>query len=849
MMMKSYYLIIFLLLLTPTLLIWQHFGMGRVIVISPLQPHGARITDDSERDNGNSVSSLTLGRDAIVMRCKLGRAVSYPFCKMQFLLGVAGKGVDLSQFDTIVLNMRHSESSPQSIKLHLVNFEPEISNVDDWNSQRFNEAEIEPAGQSTVTVPVAVLRTADWWRSSRKVPLSRSYTRLDNVTAIELSTGNVPPGQPVTIELLSLQLHGKWISQSKLLMGLVSAWIGFGILGLLNMQARSAELRQQTRYLRTLIDTLPLWVWLKDTGDRYLAVNQVKAAACGHSVDEMVGKSDQELWPPELAGPFHSTDTEVLTTRQRATVEEAIASEDGLVWMETYRTPVLDEDGTLLGMVGASRDISERKAAEDAREKALAEAVRLAHLRSEFLAQMSHELRTPLNAILGYAQILQQDPHLTKRQSGGLATIHESGRHLLNLINDILDLARIEAGKLRLDPSDVDPADLLRIVGDIIRVKAEEKSLSFEFRASPDLPAVVRADDKRLRQVLLNLLGNAVKFTDRGKIVLNVQRVAAAGDGRGSVRLRFEVEDSGIGMSGEQLARIFQPFEQVGDIRRREAGTGLGLAISQQLIWLMGGNIQVRSEFGKGSLFWFELDLPIAAPLMTDLSAQARISGYEGSRKKILIVDDVPHNRAMLIAALQPLGFEVFDAKNGAECLEMLDGARPDLIVMDVMMPLMDGREATRRIRRRPEFAGLPIIIFTASASPEDEAMNLEAGASAFIAKPIELDLLLKTIGDLLSLTWIHDEIALENAEEAVDFVAPPPHEIETLYGLARGGNMSMIKAHADYLKQLDQRYIPFASRLRQLAVSYKSKAIMTLVERHRSKPAVTQAEGPAAKT
>jgi CheY-like chemotaxis protein/nitrogen-specific signal transduction histidine kinase len=506
---------------------------------------------------------------------------------------------------------------------------------------------------------------------------------------------------------------------------------------------------------------------------------------------------------------------------------------------------VLDEDGTLLGMVGVSRNISERKAAEEAREKALAEAVRLARLRSEFLAQMSHELRTPLNAILGYAQILQRDPQLSKRQAVGLVTIHESGQHLLTLINDILDLARVEAGKLNLDSTDIDLSNFLRIVDDIIRVKAEEKSLSFDLRASPDLPAAVRVDDKRLRQVLLNLLGNAVKFADHGEIVLSVRRVATSGNGQTTVRLRFEVEDSGIGMSEEQLSRIFQPFEQVSDIRRREAGTGLGLAISQQLIRLMGGNIQVRSKLGKGSLFWFELDLPVAEPLVTELSVQAQIRGYEGPRKKILVVDDVPHNRAMLIEALQPLGFDVFDAKNGEECLEMLDGVCPDLIVMDVMMPVMDGREATRRIRRMPQFAGIPIIIVTASASREDEAKNLEAGANAFIPKPIEHYGLLKIIGNLLSLTWTHDKIAPENAEETGDFVAPPQDEIETLYRLARLGNMGMIRERADYLKQLDPHYIPFASRLRHLADSYQSKAIMTLVERYRTKPEVTRTESP----
>ncbi len=834
-MKRSYYLITFLLLLTPALLIWQHFGMTRVLEISPRQPYGVRVTDDSQVNNGNSVSSLEVTKDSIIMRCKLGRAATYPFCKLQFLLGAGGKGVDLSRFDTISFDMRYSEPAPQLIKLHLMNFEPEFSTVSDWNSQRFNEAEIEPAGQASFTIPMNVLRTADWWRSTHKVPLSKTYARLDNVTAIELSTGNVATDVPLTIELRSIQLRGKWISQAKLLMYLVSAWIGFGILGMLAMQQRTAELRQQTRYLRTLINTLPMLVWLKDTSHRYLAVNQAEAEACGRSVEEMVGKSDQELWPPELAGPYHASDAEVIATRQRATVEEAVAGENGVAWMETYRAPVLDEDGTLLGMVGVSRNISERKAAEEAREKALAEAMRLARLRSEFLAQMSHELRTPLNAILGYAQILQRDPHLSERQAKGLVTIHESGQHLLTLINDILDLARVEAGKLSLDTADIDLSNFLRIVGDIISVKAEEKSLAFALQASPDLPAAIKADEKRLRQVLLNLLGNAVKFTDRGEIVLDVRRVAAAANDQSTVRLRFEVQDSGIGMGEEQLARIFQPFEQVSDMQRRGAGTGLGLAISQQLIGLMGGTIQVRSQLGKGSLFWFELDLPVAEPQLAAQPDQAAITGYLGPRRKILVVDDVPHNRAMLIEALQPLGFDVLDANNGAECLEMLDAVRPDLIVMDVMMPVMDGREATHRIRQMPAVAGIPIIIVTASASREDEAKNLEAGANAFIPKPIELHRLLDLIGKLLSLAWIRDEAAPGNVDEQADFIAPPQDEIEKLYRLARLGNMGMIKERADYLKQLGQHYVPFATKLRQLADSYQSKAIVSLVERYRT--------------
>lgn len=619
------------------------------------------------------------------------------------------------------------------------------------------------------------------------------------------------------------------------------------------VQARTAELRQQTRYLRTLIDTLPLWIWLKDTQHRYLATNQANADACGRTVDEMIGKSDPELWPPELAKRYRADDVEVMTSHQRKTVEEPITGANGVVWMETYRAPVLDEDGTVLGVVGAARNISERKAAEAAREKALAEAVRLARQRSEFLAQMSHELRTPLNAILGYAQILRRDTQqLTKRQAAGLATIQESGQHLLTLINDILDLARVEAGKLALYPTDIDLSGFLRVVEDIIRVKAEEKSLLFTYWASPDLPVSVKADDKRLRQVLLNLLGNAVKFTDRGELALRVQRTASPSpgkDGETMARLRFEVEDSGIGMSDDQISRIFQPFEQVAEVQRREGGTGLGLAISQQLIRLMEGNIQVKSQLGKGSFFWFELDLPIVKTAMAALPLQPTIIGYTGPRKKILIVDDVPQNRAMLMDALHLMGFEVFDAKNGQECLERLDSVKPDLVVMDVMMPVIDGREATRRIRALPEFARIPIIIVTASASPEDEAKSYAAGANAFLPKPIEQNVLLKVMGEQLSLKWIHEKSPQQPAgepdEEAGDFVIPPQDEIERLYQLARMGNMQNIRARADYLKGLDPRYASFTKQLRDLAENYQSKAIVALVERYRTGHEEVRTETP----
>ena len=741
----SYYLIILLLLATPVLLVWQHYGMVRTIEISPGQPHGARVADDRPELKGNSVAILERTPEAIVMRCALGTVATYGFCKMQFLLGRPGKGIDLSGFDSIDFDLRYTGRPPHLIKLHVMNFEPEFSTPGDWNSQRFNEAEIELPEQATFTIPMNVLRTADWWRSTHKVPLSKSYARFDRVTAVELSTGAVPRGQSITLEVRSIRFHGKWISKTALLMGLVFAWIACGILGL----------------------SLGL-LYFRDS---------------------------------------------LSATKSRL---EHLAAVD-----------------------------RERKAAEAAREAALAEAVALARQRSNFLAQMSHELRTPLNAIIGYAQLLKRDRHqLNDRQAAGLATIHESGQHLLTLINDILDLARVEAGRMVLYPAAVHLGTFLQVVVDIMRVKAEEKGLAFEYALAPDVPAAVTIDETRLRQVLLNLLGNAVKFTDRGTISLRVVRVPSSAGDDACVRLRFEVADTGIGMSPQQLGRLFQPFEQVADMPRRAGGTGLGLAISQQLVRLMGGNIDVASEPGKGSAFWFELAAPVATGSPATAPSQGTVVGYEGERKRVLIVDDVPQNRAMLVDLLQSVGFVVAAAENGLECLVLLDSFKPDLIVMDVMMPVIDGNETTRRIRRMPAWRRVPVIAVTAGASPEDEARCREAGADAFIAKPVEHDVVLQAIGTQLALTWITGRPVPETPPEVDEaaLVAPPAEEIEVLWQLVRIGNMRKIREQAGHLRTLDPAYAPFADHVDALARGYHSKDLAAFVACYRTEDAVRPA-------
>jgi CheY-like chemotaxis protein len=355
----------------------------------------------------------------------------------------------------------------------------------------------------------------------------------------------------------------------------------------------------------------------------------------------------------------------------------------------------------------------------------------------------------------------------------------------------------------------------------------------------------VRTDEKRLRQVLLNLLGNAIKFTDSGSVALRVEPVQttelpASRDPAPSVRLRFEIEDTGIGMSEEQLSRIFRPFEQVSDSLHREGGAGLGLAISRHLVRLMGGEIRVQSRLGEGSLFAFEIDLPVGERLVVRAGPLRIASGYRGPRKTVLIVDDVLQNRLMQMQSLSELGFDVAQASNGQEGLEQAARLRPDLILMDVMMPVMDGLEAIRQIRARPELAHLPVIAVSASTSAEDEARSLAAGASAFIAKPIHIDAMLQVIGEHLGLTWVYEELTTApgatEGSSADALVIPSPEELEELHELAQVGNMRDIRDRARHLRVVDSRYAAFAARLEILAQRYESQAILTLIERYRTK-------------
>ncbi|ACC73641.1 PAS domain S-box protein [Paraburkholderia phymatum] len=494
------------------------------------------------------------------------------------------------------------------------------------------------------------------------------------------------------------------------------------------------------------------------------------------------------------------------------------------VWVTLSVALQHDASGQTSHVIVIIQDISARKALEDTVRVAKEAAEAANRAKDQFLANISHELRTPLNGILGYAQMLQRDARLDARQLASVGVIEQSGQHLLTLINDILDFARLGAGKLELQVGEVSLRGFLETIAEIVAVRAQQKRLVLNYVAAPDLPAVVRVDERRLRQVLLNLLANAVKFTDRGEVTLSVSRGAAG-------RVRFEVRDTGIGVSADRLEAIFQPFEQAGDHTRRSGGAGLGLAISRQLVRMMGGEIEVTSSAGEGSVFGFELDAPASTAGLGECAPRLQAGSLDGARRVILVVDDVPANRALLAEVLGRAGFHVIESGDGRDALDKAAACAPELIVLDTVMPLMGGIETLQHLRRSQALAATPVIVVSADASQQNARANIEAGANVFLEKPLDLDRLLRSIAMLLGMDT--QQAADPSCEADRPMIVPPREDMTALHRYALLGSMRDINRHADRLATLHEKYEPFAARLRQLAMTYESQALLSLIEHH----------------
>ena len=456
--------------------------------------------------------------------------------------------------------------------------------------------------------------------------------------------------------------------------------------------------------------------------------------------------------------------------------------------------------------------------------------------KSEFLANMSHELRTPLNGILGYAQIMQRSSSLANSEKTKVDIIYKCASHLLTLINDILDLSKIEAGKMEIYPREFHFPSLLQGVVEICQIKAELKGVTFVYQSDAELPTGIVGDEKRLRQVLINLLSNAIKFTEDGTVTFTVSQALED-------KIRFEVRDTGIGMTTEEIEHIFQAFEQVGAGKMQAEGTGLGLAISQKFVQLMGGNIQLESQAGVGSIFWFELHLPPAQEWVTanqsDRSGQ--IIGIKDVHPKLLIVDDKWENRSVIVNLLTPIGFEVIEASNGEEGWEKTQQFHPDVVITDLVMPVMDGFEMIRWIQSSDEIKQNTVVIASsASVFQFDQQQSLEAGAADFLPKPIQASELLNKLQKHLNLKWVYQEISrslfseVAETTETTEITPPPVEEIENLYSLAMKGHFKGIIKQVKLIQNLDQKYVPFAKKVEQLAKGFEDQKLLEFILKYR---------------
>ncbi|MBN1993698.1 MAG: response regulator, partial [Anaerolineae bacterium] len=477
--------------------------------------------------------------------------------------------------------------------------------------------------------------------------------------------------------------------------------------------------------------------------------------------------------------------------------------------------------------------------------------------KSAFLANMSHELRTPLNAILGFAQLLARDPQLTPDQRKNLQTIGRSGEHLLALINAVLDLSKIEAGRLELHPENFDLNYLLLGLQEMFQSRLAAKGLALVFDRAPNVPQYIRADQSKLRQILINLLSNAVKFTQQGQVTLRV-RGGDQGSGRHQETLipnsqslfliHFEVEDTGIGIAPGELEAIFEAFVQAAGGQQARQGTGLGLPISREFVRAMGGELTASSKVGRGSRFQF--DIPVAvvtAAEVPGLQPGRRAGGLEpgqraadGGPYRLLIVEDQETNREVLIKLLQPLadptgkrGFDLREAVNGQEALEIWETWQPHLIWMDMRMPVLDGHETTRRIKATPQGQKTIIIALTASAFDEDRTTMLAEGCDDFVNKPFQVGEIFDMLAKHLDVRFVYEEteevgrpVEAQNLKTAIQILP-----VELRVKLEEAITRLDMETIGRVIEEIRHHAAPVADELANLAGDFKYEQILALIQ------------------
>ncbi|HEV2232691.1 MAG TPA: ATP-binding protein [Terriglobia bacterium] len=573
---------------------------------------------------------------------------------------------------------------------------------------------------------------------------------------------------------------------------------------------------------------------------RYQAVNDSWCKAFVQSREKVLGKTISDQWG-EAA--FVGS---IKPLMDRCLAGETISYEMWLdlgVYGRRYCSislyPYISDQGPTNYAVVVTRDITDHKNVEDdlVRSRQEAETANLA--KSIFLANMSHEIRTPMNAILGFSQLMQRDPTLTGKQRKQLDAINRSGEHLLELVNDILEMSKIEAGRITLNSAVFDLHALLKDLEIMFRARADAKKLQLTVERIGEVPRYVVTDEGKLRQVLINLMGNAVKFTESGGIVLRVR--SKQGDKPG-LRLQAEVEDTGPGITESEMGKLFHYFEQTESGRRTGGGSGLGLVISREFVRLMGGDIRVTSQVRKGSIFSF--DIPIVAGEVGSVVERPEMRRVQRLRPdhirhRVLIGDNEENNRAFLSEMLSGVGFETREVANGQEAVQQFVAWHPDLILLDYRMPVMDGLEAIRQIRAVVGGEKVRIVCVTASTTDQNRHEIIAAGADDFLGKPLREGVLFEKIRTLLGVEYeYYDEIA--QAVSAADASAAKRLTLESVESLpldlVRQMREATINADLDLLMKLidsvEKENPRAAQELRMMAEGFEYQTILDLLLR-----------------